>query len=83
MDSTIATSETLDELAEHAGLKEEIAAITWRSMNGEIDFATALRERVISCQKPISARGRSIRARSTSSWASASSSSLALHCCRR
>src|SRR5262249_52998459 len=46
MDSTIVTSETLDELAEHAGIKEEIAAITLRSMNGEIDFATALRERV-------------------------------------
>ncbi len=46
MDSTIVTSETLDELAAHAGLKEEIAAITRRSMNGEIDFAAALRERV-------------------------------------
>ncbi|KZD09288.1 phosphoserine phosphatase SerB [Oceanibaculum pacificum] len=46
MDSTIVTSETLDELAAYAGLKEKIAAITARSMNGEIDFATALRERV-------------------------------------
>jgi phosphoserine phosphatase len=46
MDSTIVTSETLDELAEHAGVKEQIAAITRRSMNGEIDFAAALRERV-------------------------------------
>lgn len=46
MDSTIVTSETLDELADHAGLKEEIAAITRRSMNGELDFAAALRERV-------------------------------------
>lgn len=46
MDSTIVTSETLDELAAEAGLKEKIAAITRRSMNGEIDFATALRERV-------------------------------------
>jgi phosphoserine phosphatase len=46
MDSTIVTSETLDELAAHAGLGEKIAAITTRSMNGEIDFATALRERV-------------------------------------
>ncbi len=46
MDSTIVTSETLDEIAAHAGLKEKIAAITARSMNGEIDFATALRERV-------------------------------------
>ena len=46
MDSTIVTSETLDEIAAFAGLKEKIAAITMRSMNGEIDFSTALRERV-------------------------------------
>ena len=46
MDSTIVTGETLDELADCAGLKAPIAAITRRSMNGEIDFATALRERV-------------------------------------
>ena len=46
MDSTIVTSETLDELAAFAGLGEKVAAITARSMNGEIDFATALRERV-------------------------------------
>jgi phosphoserine phosphatase len=46
MDSTIVTSETLDELAAQANLGEQIAAITARSMNGEIDFATALRERV-------------------------------------
>ena len=46
MDSTIVTGETLDELAAHAGVQAEIVAITKRSMNGEIDFATALRERV-------------------------------------
>lgn len=46
MDSTIVTSETLDELAAYAGLKEKIAEITRRSMNGELDFAAALRERV-------------------------------------
>lgn len=46
MDSTIVTSETLDELAGEAGIKEKIAEITRRSMNGEIDFAAALRERV-------------------------------------
>lgn len=46
MDSTIVTSETLDELAAYAGLKEKIAEITRRSMNGELDFAQALRERV-------------------------------------
>jgi phosphoserine phosphatase len=46
MDSTIVTGETLDELAGFAGLKERIAAITARAMNGELDFAAALRERV-------------------------------------
>lgn len=46
MDSTIVTSETLDELAGFAGLKEKIAAITRRAMNGELDFEAALRERV-------------------------------------
>ncbi len=46
MDSTIVTSETLDELAAHAGLGEQVAAITRRSMNGQVDFASALRERV-------------------------------------
>lgn len=46
MDSTIVTGETLDELADFAGLKERIAAITARAMNGELDFAAALRARV-------------------------------------
>jgi phosphoserine phosphatase len=46
MDSTIVTTETLDELAAFAGLKERIAAITRRAMNGELDFPAALRERV-------------------------------------
>lgn len=46
MDSTIVTSETLDELAAHAGLKDPVAAITERAMRGEIDFKGALRERV-------------------------------------
>jgi phosphoserine phosphatase len=46
MDSTIVTGETLDELAGHAGLKDKVSWITRRSMNGEIDFAEALRLRV-------------------------------------
>lgn len=46
MDSTIVTTETLDEIAAYAGLKKEVAAITRRSMAGELDFAQALRERV-------------------------------------
>ena len=46
MDSTIVAGETLDELADFAGLKQHIAAITARAMNGELDFKSALRERV-------------------------------------
>lgn len=50
MDSTIVTGETLDELADFAGLKDRIAAITARAMNGETDFKAALRERVAMLQ---------------------------------
>ncbi len=46
MDSTIVTGETLDELAAIAGVGEQVAEITRQSMNGEIDFREALRERV-------------------------------------
>ncbi|MBR2124382.1 MAG: phosphoserine phosphatase SerB [Acetobacter sp.] len=46
MDSTIVANETLDDLAQLAGIGEKIAAITARSMNGELDFATSLNERV-------------------------------------
>ena len=46
MDSTIVGQECLDELADYAGLKERVAQITERAMQGEIDFSAALRERV-------------------------------------
>lgn len=46
MDSTIIGVECLDELADFAGLKAEIAAITERAMRGELEFEAALRERV-------------------------------------
>jgi len=46
MDSTIVTGETLDALAAFAGVKERVAAITARAMNGELDFEEALDERV-------------------------------------
>lgn len=46
MDSTIVTGETLDDLAEHAGIKDRIAEITARAMNGELDFHAAIEERV-------------------------------------
>jgi len=46
MDSTIITCECLDEIADFAGLKPRIAAITERAMRGELPFEAALRERV-------------------------------------
>lgn len=46
MDSTMIDQECIDELAEEVGLKDEVARITARSMNGEIAFEPALRERV-------------------------------------
>lgn len=46
MDSTMIGQECIDELADFAGLKERIAAITERAMRGELDFAAALAERV-------------------------------------
>ncbi|MEO6387688.1 MAG: phosphoserine phosphatase SerB [Croceibacterium sp.] len=46
MDSTMIGQECIDELADFAGLKPQIAAITERAMQGELDFETALRERV-------------------------------------
>ena len=46
MDSTIIGCECLDELADFAGVKDAVAAITERAMAGEIGFEGALRERV-------------------------------------
>jgi phosphoserine phosphatase len=46
MDSTIIGQECIDELADFAGCKTEISAITERAMRGEIDFEAALKERV-------------------------------------
>src|SRR4051795_6275718 len=46
MDSTMIGQECIDELADFAGLKPRVAAITERAMRGEIEFEPALRERV-------------------------------------
>jgi phosphoserine phosphatase len=46
MDSTIIGVECLDELADFAGVKAEVSAITERAMRGEIGFEGALKERV-------------------------------------
>lgn len=46
MDSTIITVECIDEIADFVGKKSEVAVITERAMNGELDFKQALVERV-------------------------------------
>lgn len=46
MDSTIITIECIDEIADFANVKPQVAAITERAMRGEIDFPSALAERV-------------------------------------
>ena len=46
MDSTMITVECIDELADYAGIKPEIAEITERAMRGELDFEAALDARV-------------------------------------
>jgi phosphoserine phosphatase len=46
MDATMVQGETLDELADFAGIKDHIAGITARAMNGEIGFEAALKERI-------------------------------------
>ena len=46
MDSTMIPVECIDELADFAGVKERVAEITERAMQGELDFEAALRERV-------------------------------------
>jgi phosphoserine phosphatase len=46
MDSTIIGCECIDELADMAGIKPKVAAITERAMRGELDFPAALRERI-------------------------------------
>ncbi len=46
MDSTMITVECIDELADYAGIKAQIAEITERAMQGELDFAGALHGRV-------------------------------------
>jgi phosphoserine phosphatase len=46
MDSTIIGCECIDELADYAGVKAEVAEVTERAMRGELDFPEALRFRV-------------------------------------
>lgn len=46
MDSTLIGTEVIDELAERAGVGDQVRAITERAMRGEIDFNESFRERV-------------------------------------
>ncbi|MCB1383601.1 MAG: phosphoserine phosphatase SerB [Notoacmeibacter sp.] len=66
MDSTMIGQECIDELADEAGLKAHVAAITARAMNGEIEFEPALRERVgLLKGLPVSVIGSVIASRIT------------------
>jgi phosphoserine phosphatase len=47
MDSTLISIECIDEIADMVGIKPQVAAITERAMQGELDFAQSLRERVV------------------------------------
>lgn len=46
MDSTLVDAEIIDELAKEAGIDKEVAKLTEKAMQGEIDFKEALEERV-------------------------------------
>ncbi len=64
MDSTIIEQECIDELADMAGLKPRVAAITERAMRGDIAFEPALRERVALLKGlPVSVIAEVIRTR--------------------
>jgi phosphoserine phosphatase len=61
MDSTMIDQECIDELADYAGLKAHVAAITERAMRGELPFEPALRERVALLKGlPLSVIGETI-----------------------
>jgi phosphoserine phosphatase len=64
MDSTIIGQECIDELADFAGRKAEIAAITEAAMRGELDFEAALNARVEALSGlPAEAIGQALRTR--------------------
>ena len=66
MDSTMIAQECIDELADEAGVGAQVAAITARAMNGELNFEAALRERVgLLAGLDAGAIGRVIRDRIT------------------
>jgi phosphoserine phosphatase len=60
VDSTFVQMEVIDELAEMAGVRDQVAAVTERAMQGEIDFRTALKERVACLAGLSMARARTL-----------------------
>ena len=46
LDNVLIDGEVIDEMAKLTGVEEEISKITSQAMEGEIDFGTALKERV-------------------------------------
>ena len=46
VDSTLVQNEAIDMLAEHAGVRDQVAEVTERAMRGELDFEESLRSRV-------------------------------------
>lgn len=66
MDSTFINIECIDEIADYAGIKPQIAAITEAAMRGELDFPEALRRRVsLLTGLPVEALERVYRERLT------------------
>ena len=56
VDSTFIEQEVIELIADHAGTREQVAAVTERAMRGELDFAASLRERVATLEGvPVSA----------------------------
>jgi phosphoserine phosphatase len=63
MDSTIVTTETLDDISHAVGLHDKVAAITQRAMNGELDFFEAVKSRVkLLAGVPVSVLNDTLRA---------------------
>lgn len=63
MDSTIVTTETLDDISHAVGLHDKVASITQRAMNGELDFYEAVTARVrLLTGVPVSVLNDTLRA---------------------
>ncbi|GAA2527322.1 phosphoserine phosphatase SerB [Rarobacter incanus] len=65
VDSTLINEEVIELLARRAGSEPEVARITARAMNGEIDFAESLRERVATLRGLPSSVFAQVRAEAT------------------